>query len=397
MAKQLNLAASDAVGAGRSNVRGWLTWWTIHEAERKESELVQAGTTANVPDWMLERLKGRTIKAAWMEATQLGAKGKPSASIATDPDGSIARYLVRDVNDATRALVREVIDRRGERASSETVAQIFLLADKLRANILDNGPAKPEIEKLIARMSDDMAAYEGQVDDGRIRAVILTWLERCHRICVRGTGGVYFVPRPADDKLAGMVEEELLSIRGWVNTDPVNSLFSIVEVQAGGATTLEVFTKSAIEEIRSELGDVVNNLERWSQNSAMNAGSMAYSADQMLLRVDSIGEKADYLISALGEEVAVVSSLLQQVRNRAKGMRDEAQSEVDTGKAQRAASKAAAKPAPVVKTPAAKAAPAKKSTPAAPAAKATPKSGKAAPAAKKTGTAKQRGKAVKLA
>lgn len=396
MTRQLNLAAADAAGAGRSNVRGWLTWWTIHEAERKEADLTTAGKTAGIPDWMLQRLKGRNPRSAWTDATQLGAKGRPSASIPTDPEGSSARYLTRDVNDSVRALVREVNDRRGEKVSAETVAQIFLIGDQFRANVLDSSAAKPEIERLLTKMSGDMAAALGNVDDGRIRAVILTWLEQHFRICVRGTGGVYFIPRPPDSRFAEEIEQELLSIRAWVNTDPVSSLFSIVEVQPGGATTLDVFTKSAIEEIQGELSEVVNNLDRWQRNERMNAGSMAYSTDQMVLRVDSISEKASYLISSLGEEVAVVSALLEQVRKRAKGMRDEAQNEVDSAKAARHAAKAPA-PKPTPEAPAAKASKPSKPTPTDRKREQEAKLVKAAGMAPKSGTAAQRKAKAKIA
>lgn len=332
------------------SAKGWLTWWTISEQELAADEVRIAGRDANIPAWMIDRISGRTNKSAWMAATQLGAKGEPSQASQRDPDGSRARYLTRALNEETRVIIREVIDELGERVSVVNVALIYLMGHRFESSKADgywtlSPNVQAEADRLIDRMEADYLRINGKVDSGRIRALVLDWLDRHFRVCVRGTGGVYFIPRPDDAFWTESVEQELSAISTWVTSSPISGLFSIVELFNTGATTMDTFRQSAIDELKGSLEDVSAKLAGWKANAKMNAGSLMFSSDQMVNRLDGIEEKLNVLQANLGEELGVIGVMLQSVRKEAESMRQSSTLEVSQARDARAAAREAAKQA----------------------------------------------------
>lgn len=302
---------------------GWLIWWTVHQANHPESDLKTAGAQASIPTWMVDRIKGRSPKSAWMAATQLGARGHPSTNLPGEGSKTRARYLSRDINmeTPTRAIVREVTNEWDERVGSETVGLVRLWMDNLTDEVVAAPPdLEPELRRVLDQMALDMSLLQGKVGDSKVRSLLLDWLQKRHRICVRGSGGVYLVPRPKSKAKAAEIEAELLAVREWVSNPPIGSLFSIVELTASGATTVDVFVQSAVEEIRAELEGVEGRLETWAANDGMNAGSKMFSAGEMAKRCEAIAEKIAALKEALGEEVGVTEAMLDLVRAKAEGM-----------------------------------------------------------------------------
>jgi hypothetical protein len=220
MTKQINATSFDATKTGTNALGenpsiGWLTWWTIEEKDWQADALKAAGSAVGLPTWMIDRIKGRNPMSAWKTATQLSARGKPSRFIADyDPKGSISRYLVRDLGEGARALVREVNNGQEERVSSDTVAQIYFvqktgaLAYNVTTKANDHPALLEEVKAILAGMASDMKRKSGTVDDGRVRALVQSWLEQQFRVCVRGTGGVYLVPMPKAKAMTGR--------KGWI-------------------------------------------------------------------------------------------------------------------------------------------------------------------------------------
>jgi hypothetical protein len=336
--KQINANQRDQLAGTASNLRGWLVWWSITEAERTVDELKTSAINAALPTRIVDRISGRTSKTAWLNATQLGAKGYPSRTLDGEPKGSTARYLIRDLKAGeSRALVREVIDGDGETVDSYQVATLYFLNDRIEmalntVKVERDSKLDREVRQVIGRMQGNMADMMGKVDDGRIRAILLDWLVSMHRICVRGTGGVYFVPRPQTGP-SSAIQEELISLRSWINSDPINSSFSIVDVSSGGSTTIGDFTKNAIDEMKEEIHAIHDNLRKWANHPNMNAGSKMYSSQTMIDRADQAIEKATYLQDALGEELAVVVALAAEAKKAAVTMNDASTTAVNLDRA----------------------------------------------------------------
>ena len=303
---------------------GWLIWWTIHQGAYDEGRLKLAASDARVPAWMADRIRGRTEKSAWTVATQLGAAGSPSANLPGEDGGVRCRYLVRDIDfeTPTRAIVREVINRSEERVSSETVALVRLWIGELIHEIIPDLPTDllPELSQLIEGMRDRMALLKGKVGDAKARSLLLDYLARRYRICVRGSGGVYLIPRPSRPSLAVQIEGELIALRDWVSGEPLGSLFSIVELTDAGATTVDIFVQSAVEELRSDIQDIDDRLGGWAANAKMNAGSRGFSAREMMKRCAAVAEKMAALEDALGEEVGTTREMLDLVQRKAQRM-----------------------------------------------------------------------------
>jgi hypothetical protein len=309
-------------GAGRK--LGWLIWWTIHQGAYDEGKLKSAATDAGIPAWVADRIRGRTEKSAWTVATQLGASGSPSANQPGEDGGMRCRYLVRDIDfeTPTRAIVREVINRSEERVSSETVALVRLWIGELTHEIIPDLPAGllPELLRLIEGMRSRMTSLKGKVGDAKARSLLLDYLAHRYRVCVRGSGGVYLVPKPSKPSLATQIEGELVALRDWVSNEPLSSLFSIVELTDAGATTVDVFVQSAVEELRNNIQDIDGRLDEWAANERMNAGSRGFSAREMMKRCSAAAKKMAALESALGDEVGITREMLDLVQRKAQKM-----------------------------------------------------------------------------
>lgn len=342
MATNMDARSNSGMGTGRK--LGWLTWWTIHQAELEVATVAEAGRAAAIPQWMIDRINGRTDRSAWLHATQLGARGVKSAAVQGDPMDSAARFLVRDIKaNEARAIVREVTDAAGEKVSADTVAMVYLGSSGLTFQVAAGVGADldQQVRDLIQGMDQQMGQITGKMDYGRVRALIIDWLEKRHRVTVRGSGGVYLVPRPKTDAEADEIERELVAIRDWSSNAPLNSLFSIVEVSDSGATTVDSFRQAAIDELRGEIEEVNSNLLKWAGNDRMNDGSKMFSADTMMVRLETLRSRMTALVESLGEEVGVVELMLGSVEAKARDMRDGSTSAIqalkDAAKAERQA------------------------------------------------------------
>lgn len=292
-------------------------------------ELLKTANDLGMSQWVIDRITPRNAKSAWTRASYFRAPGRPSRLIGGfDPDKSRSRYVTRDIGEDARALVREVIDVDGERASSETVANLYFTpgTSSMYFNITEFGASnavqEAEVRGVLAGISREMQEQIGGIGELRIRQILRSWLENNHRVCARGAGGVYFIPRPSDTGHAAAVEQEMLALRNWVTSKPIGSLFSIVEVSKGGATTMDSFINSAVDEIKAEIEDIATRLQGWASNGNMNDGSKMFSADAMFARAGALSEKVDVLTQSLGDEIGVMAAMVEIVRNQALEMRD---------------------------------------------------------------------------
>lgn len=324
---------------------GWLTFWTLPEGHVDSAAIIAAGQDANVPSWMLERIRGRTPRSAWQNATQLGAKGVVSANQDNEPSSVKARYLTREPEEGIRLIIREVQDADEVRVSVTNVAITLLSGDRMTWELTDEAEttlsdqAKREAERLMEEMEGKMDRAANRVAGSKIRQLILSWLNRVYRVCVRGTGGVYFVPRPTDEIEAGMVEEELIAIRNWIASEAVTGLFTTVELFNTASTDISGFADAAIEEVKAEIEDVAQRLKDWQAKDTMNAGSLAYSAGTQVDRLEELSTKVDLLKSVLGDELEIASLMIEEARKQARNVVADANVGIQEAKAQREAKK----------------------------------------------------------
>lgn len=306
---------------------GFLTWWTVEQGNRDIDDLREQADAAKVPAWIVDSLSGAKPETAWLRATQLGSKGVASAS----GGNSMARYLVRDAGDRIRILVREIIDENNVSVSIEQMGVLTMRGDGIEfepdTHSASFAAHQREVEQVVSSMRNDLYERIGKIDDNRIRSLILRWLSRRFRVCVRGTGGVYFIPVPRDPADAHDLMNEIQSLRLWMSSSHLGT-FSIVALQPGGATTIEDFQESAIEDLKGEIEEVNANIIRYANQANMNAGSQMFSASTQVERLDAIKEKMETLMGALGSKVGTVQGMLEIVRQKARDMEMTASSKV---------------------------------------------------------------------
>ena len=327
-------AIANKAGISTANAEqpfGFLTWWTVNQGNRDIDDLREQADAAKVPSWIIDSLSGAKPETAWLRATQLGSKG-----IASSSNGNqMARYLVRDAGDRIRILVREIIDENNVSVSIDQMGVLTMKGDGIdfepsTQNSVYATYAK-EVSAVLTHMRDDLYDRIGKIDDNRIRSLILRWLSRRFRVCVRGTGGVYFIPVPRNPDDAADLMQEIQSLRLWMSSSKLGT-FSIVSLQPGGATTIEDFQESAVEDLKSEIEEVNANIARYAQQPNMNAGSQMFSANTQVERLDQIKEKMETLMDALGAKVGTVQGMLEIARQRAKEMVDTSSKQVSSAR-----------------------------------------------------------------
>ena len=305
---------------------GHLVWWSLPQASDLDVQTVRdAATTAGIPDWMQQRIRGTTIRAAFTGATSLGSEGVPASwNNRTDSPGSRARFITRRAGGDV-ILAREMLDTDGRRLELQQVAVVYLTERNelersvrgLDGRILD--PLFTEVNAVVDDMENRMAALLGRLDTTLVRGLVQDWLYRRNRVCLRGTGGVYFIP--------GDQSIELLTLRDWIMSYPVEGNFSIAEQWSGGANSVDDLSASAVIELEAEIGDINTRLDEYAANVKMNDGGRAYSAGTQAKRARELLSRLDAIENALGS-LGVVRHMITGVIRRAADMTTSAQAEV---------------------------------------------------------------------
>lgn len=337
----------ESLYVGRDTI-GWLTWWTIRKGSYNVAPLRRAAQDAGLDDYVVSRIRGRDEIAAFLAAVRTGSAGVPIPS----PAGEAWRLITREADTqgstaegrTIRALVLQKTNPNSgeieDVVSAHTLA--ILTADTRRGRISVNW-ANPNdineyVERKVQEMQVKMEQNIGTIDDGRIRTIVIGWLRERHRISVRGTGGVYFVPAPIDMDEKKERQDEMVSMRDWMAT--IGSPFSIVAFNERGALSLNDFVQDAVGEIEDELKDISEKLAGWAQNTRMNAGSLMFSTNTQVSRMKNIRDKIKALKESLGEAVGTVDEMYHMLHRQATGMQEKASAEVDEAQKAKTAKKA---------------------------------------------------------
>lgn len=304
------------------NSFGFLCWWTISQGQYKVSDLIEHAKESGIDTSVISALRGADLETAFAKATNLGVKGYPSIP---DHPSQTARYLTRDVGDHQRAIVREVIDQDKKKVSTLQVAILSRFGptinttDRSLTLTLDH-----EVDKLVDSMQEDMDRRVGFIDDTRLRSLLLNWLTSVHRVAMRGTGGVYFIPGTNR-------QAEVLAMRKFINNSGVGK-FSVVRLYSDDATTLDDFRQSAIEEVKNEMAEVNDKLNQYESSAGMNEGSRMYSSSTQVERMRELGKKVQALQDSLGETIGLVDAQYQVILRRAIKMQQDSTQNVQLHK-----------------------------------------------------------------
>ena len=325
---------------------GWLCWWTISSGDYDVEKLEEAAKDAGLGSYVLERIRGRDLRAAFLAATRTGRPGIPVPttrdttarliSKEADPKhiagGGDVRALVYQETRPSAANVAEIVE-------AKTAALLFANSANDTIDVQWARWAKDDqrIQHVVDGMRMKLGAKIGTMDDGRVRSVVLGWLKTRHRVSVRGTGGVYFVPAPTSLEDAKLLQEELVAMRQWLAS--TRSPFSIVAMNERGALSLDDFVHDAISEIEEELGDIAEKLAKWSGTETMNAGSRMFSSSTQITRMEELKGKITALQGSLGEAIGVVVETFDLLRRKADGMLESSSAEVAASKLHQAEAK----------------------------------------------------------
>lgn len=325
--------------AETEDIMGWLNWWTITSGEFDLQRVADSAQVNGVPQYIQDKLSGRDIESAWKTATQLGVAGKPVGSAGKMLRRLITRNAVPGEGNI-RAIVMEETDPTWETekwVTAKTACILELKGSRFSvdwADWVDQDPYASDIREVISEMKDKMYRIEGKVNDGRIRAALLAWLDIQHRVTVRGSGGVYFIPHAKSSEHLQMVEESMISIMAWLK-DACSSLFSVVALHEDGVYSKENFIEDATSEIKDEVKEISGKIKIWKENDNMNAGSKHYSAGTQVLRIEELQEKVRALKESLGMEIGIVDEMVSIVKKQLESMMVEASRVMDVEKTER--------------------------------------------------------------
>lgn len=296
----------------------FLIWWTIHQNRYDVAELNEKAEDVNLPACIQKRLTGDKEKSAWLKSTQIGAYGLESNSTHS---GLKVLYQTKDIKRGEwRAILAEFIDQHDKKVKVEQVALLGWENNYITADVSEvDGIDFDEVVELITDMQENMDDRVGKIDDAKIRNAILNWLELKHRVCVRGTGGVYLLP--VHPRNMEQVKEEALAVRNWI-TETNAGTFSIVELTSGGATTIEDFRRTAIEEIENELNTIHETINTY--NPDISEGKLAYSVGTQVKKLQRLGEKIKAVNSSLGDVIDRVDAQYQVILSEAKQLHQDA-------------------------------------------------------------------------
>lgn len=311
-----NTTSANAALAG-INSFGYLIWWTIQQKVHNLADLRTTATANNLPQSFVDKLTGADPDVAFKRATNLSAGGR-IAKVSTDTIKY--RFVTRSVKgDNTRILALETLNSANVTLDTLQLGNLTLDAFNLRYQSItrpvDHELAK-EMDQLIGEMGADLQNRIGRLDDQKLRSIVLSWCSDVHRVSMRNTGGVYFVPTGSNHQT---ISDQILGIIQWFNDNQAGT-FSAVELYPTPTTSIDDIVNSAIDEIANELLEVETKLQAYADNVDMNAGSRGYSAGTQVDRLKALKGKGSALLDSLGDPVALTLSKIDLMIHRAQRM-----------------------------------------------------------------------------
>lgn len=260
---------------------GYLVWYSIPDVSAPYGALMDLAQATGYPaDCVPGRPKARN---SWEKATNTGERGvdvtppqhisdqverdygvKPQVRLKTRRIDSSAPRLVRHL---VREAVISAADRPKKQLDMGTVAvmEFNTATGTARSTALhDNaGYSNGDVTRVLSDMDAKMAAQMNKADGGEIRYGIRELLAQQYRVCLRGTGGVYFVPATVDG-----AEQALRAARAFVKgldqwkTGDLEPNFQVVTLAGENAEEIrDDVVRSVVSEFRGRLQKMGENLK----------------------------------------------------------------------------------------------------------------------------------------
>lgn len=289
---------------------GYLTWWTVPDVMAPYKELNDAATRVGFPLDCIPRPPAP--RHAWEKAANVGGQRGLLLETPTDLGNTVfiqhgvapeVRLITRRVSDKApalcRHLVREVtigtLARADEQLSMQTVAVLNFDCLTARSDVVPLYDHEGWTNGNVTAITQDIEArYRALLDnaDGNdVREGVRKLLESLHRVGLRGTGGVYFVPDSAPDAEYSLkaLRAFIKSLRPWV-TGKLSPSCNIVRLHGEEAEHLrEEIIESATDEFKRRLADLADKVDP-ILNGRVNgrtADKIAYAATEDLLKIQS--------------------------------------------------------------------------------------------------------------
>lgn len=317
-----------------SDYMGYLTWWTVPDCAAPYQELNQLASQIGFPIDCVPRPPAP--RQAWEKATNVGgARGlnldAPGGKIdqvfiqyGTLP---IVRLVTRRVSDKApmlrRHLVREAViplaHDNWKQLSMQTVAVLEFDCTTRRANaqlVYDHeGWTNGNVNAVVQDVEQRRLMLLNHADGNDVREGVRKLLFQLHRVGLRGTGGVYFVPESALDAESSLTAMRafIKGLRPWV-TGKLSPSCNIVKLHGEEAEHLrEEIVESATEEFKKRLLDLADKVDPILQGRVNGkvADKIAQGATEDLMMIQS--GLAAYRDS-LHDEFAALADMLQMAQ-----------------------------------------------------------------------------------
>ena len=253
---------------------GYLTWFTVPDCAAPYTELSDLAAQVGFPNDCVPTPPAP--RHAWEKATNVGGTRGLKLGVPTDLINQTyiqygvepaVRLLTRRVSDAApilrRHLVREAVipvsPDHWRQLSLQTVA-VLEFNCRSQCSAVDfvfdaEGWTNGNVHTIVHDMADRQQALLHLADGNDIREGVRALLLSLHRVALRGTGGVYFVPQSVPD-----AERTLKGLRSYIKgllpwrTGQLEPACNVVRLNGDDAAELrEDIKASAIAEFQARL------------------------------------------------------------------------------------------------------------------------------------------------
>jgi hypothetical protein len=325
---------------------GYLTWWTVPDCAAPYAELNDLATHVGFPGECVPTPPAP--RHAWEKATNVGGTRGLKLDVPVDLINQTyiqygvepsVRLLTRRVSDAApvlrRHLVREAVipvsPDHWKQLSLQTVAVLEFDCFNQHSNVDfvydTEGWTNGNVPAIVHDIEDRQRALLYLADGNDIREGVRTLLMSLHRVALRGTGGVYFVPQAVP-----VAERTLKGLRAYIKgllpwkTGQLEPSCNVVRLHGGddAAELREDIKASAIAEYQARLSTLAEKVEPVLQQRVKGKVSdgIAQAATEELLNIKAAITAYQ---ESLHDDLAALTDMLTLAQNavlQAMGMTD---------------------------------------------------------------------------
>ncbi len=299
-----------------SNMIGYLIWWTVPEIAAPYQELNKLAAQVGFPCDCVPNPPAP--RHAWEKATNVGGARGLKLDAPVDLSNQVfveygtapvVRLITRRVSESSpvlrRHLVREAViplsPDHWKQLSLQTVAVLEFDCHSNRADVEiigDNeGWVNGNLNTILTDIDARRHALLNLADGNDVREGVRKLLVNLHRVTLRGTGGVYFVPRAAPD-----AESSLKALRAYIKglqpwkVGQLEPSCNVVRLNGEDAESIkEEILTSALAEFKARLSELAEKVEPVLQGRAH-------------------GKVADHITQLAAEELLAVKAAIAAYR-----------------------------------------------------------------------------------